>query len=99
MSPIVREVYIGVAARTEMDTMSRQPMSFWHRPLSKRASRVVVFFALGSAIFFVGWLGRNRLFVSRDRLYILAFVLFLACQLILLGALQAVAGRARRIGD
>jgi hypothetical protein len=82
-----------------MNTMSHQPESFWHRPLSKRASRVVFLSLLGSLIFFEGWLGRKRLFVAHDRLYIVAFVLFLACQVILLGALKAVTGRARRIGD
>lgn len=79
--------------------MSHQSESFWRRPISKRASRVVVLSALGSAIFFEGWLGRKRLFVSHDRLYIVAFALFLACQVILLGALKAVTGRARKIVD
>src|ERR1035438_2024560 len=79
--------------------MPHQSESFWRRPLSKRAGRLVILSAIGSAIFLEGWLGRKRLFVSHDRLYIVAFVLFSACQVILLGALKAVAGRAKRIGD
>jgi hypothetical protein len=91
--------YIEVATGTEMNTMSHQPKSFWHRPLSKGAGRVLVLVAFGGAIFFEGWLGRKLLFVAHDRRYIVAFVLFVTCQVILLGALKAVAGRARRIGD
>jgi hypothetical protein len=79
--------------------MSDPRRGFWHRPLSKGAGRVLVSVALGGATFFVGWLGRKRLFVAHDRRYIVAFVLFVTCQVILLGTLKAVAGRARKIGD
>ena len=69
--------------------------SFWQRPLSKRASRVVLLLLISGVIFYVGWLGRKRLFVDHDRQYQLAFILFVVCNLILLTALKAVAARAR----
>jgi len=79
--------------------MAHGTESFWRRPLSKRASRVLYLVLIGGAIFVLGWLGRKRLFVAHDRQYQLAFILFVACNVILLSALKVVARIAREIED
>ena len=71
--------------------------SFWRRPLSEGVARVVVVVCLGSAILFEGWLGRKRLFVTHDRPYIAAFVIFVASEVILLRSVKFVAKKARNI--
>jgi hypothetical protein len=83
----------------EMNTMAHGTESFWRRPLSKRASRVLYLLLTGGTIFLLGWLGRKRLFVAHDQQYQLAFTLFVACNVILLSALKVVATRARQIED
>ena len=44
-------------------------------------------------------MGRKRLFIAHDRQYVLAFVLFITCEVILLSALKAIAARARGTWD
>jgi hypothetical protein len=85
--------------KREINRMADETESFWRRPLSKRASRVVLLLLISGVILHVGWLGRKRLFVDHDRQYQLAFILFVVCNLILFTALKAVAARARGIKD
>ncbi len=77
--------------------MVHRPEGFWRRPLSKRASRVVLLILPGGLIFFEGWLGRKRLFGAHDLQYQLAFILFAACAIIVVETLRVVAARARKI--
>jgi hypothetical protein len=85
--------YIEDATKTEMKTMAHRAESFWQRRLSKRASRVLLLLLLGGLVLTEGWLGRKRLFVVHDRQYLLAFILFGMCAVILLGALRVIAAR------
>jgi magnesium-transporting ATPase (P-type) len=79
--------------------MADETESFWRRPFSKRASRVVFLLLISTVVLHIGWLGRKRLFVDHDRQYQLAFILFVVCNLILITALKAVAARARENKD
>ena len=79
--------------------MSEQAENFWHRPLSKGAARLLAAVLLGTVIVSEGWLGRRRLFVVHDSRYIIAFILFIALQVLLLSAIKFVAEKSKHLSD
>jgi hypothetical protein len=79
-----------------MNVIAERKQSFWHRPISKRATKIALAVAWAALILGEGWIGRKRLFVLHDRNYLLAFLLYTAVETCLLGVLTTVTAKLKR---